>query len=86
MDQEQVCSQGQFRPFYQGLHRFVDFVAKHDNENYNNNNYWRHTVHMVDENGILNTCGAATRDATGREMLPEGGLTYSYSPVPVNFP
>ena len=41
---------------------------------------------MVDENGILNTCGSATRDATGRQMLPEGGLTQPYAPVPVNFP
>ena len=39
-----------------------------------------------DENGILCVTGDTSYDGNGREMLPEGGLTTTYAPVPVNFP
>ena len=86
MDQEQVNSGGQFRPMYQGLHRFVDICGRHVQTDYTDNEPWYHTCLMVDENGILCATGDSSYDGNGREMLPEGGLVTSMSPVPVNFP
>ena len=86
MDQEQVNSGGQFRPMYQGLHRFVDICGRHVQTDYTNDEPWYHTCLMVDENGVLCVAGDESYDGNGREMLPEGGLCGSSAPVPVNFP